>query len=314
MTLALPPNAGPARDAAILALINAGQFEVQWSTVRSHTADNAHHGEFRVFADALKINGVRINVSAELAQQIADKLGCMLMTPKLDDLCWLQRTVTLPPITQPPVNMDTTALMIKESAAIDTALAAQGNPTGLIRTIGKNWVLSNTMLDANGRPKMLSGVPMAVNYGWQYATPTFQGQTWEKCASDPANCHLVQGQGFRHDFHHTDYSQMCTLVSRRCFIDGAERDLAQVLQDPILAPLASHQGVLKVLRQPGVPETPMIVSATPCVGPGCPQFVTWSSTAPSSPTSSGGTAMFWTGALLLAGGFLGAVALFKAGH
>lgn len=311
MAFNLPPLSGDTRNAAILDAVRKGRFTVQWATVRSHTADG-HTAEFRVFADALKIDGVRINVSAQLAQQIADLLGCSLPTAKLMDLTWLQRTVTLPPfpantIGVPLTEMDTTAAMVKESAKIDAALAALGNPVGTICTVGKGWVIDNGMVDATGQGKLLNGTPMAVNYGW-FFTDTFDGQSFDACASTPNGCRVIQGRGFRHDFKHTDYSQMCLLVSRRCFVDGAERDLHEIFKDPTLAPLASTQGVLKVVRQPGVPLQDPVVAATPCVGPGCPQFVSWTSAT----TSTSGK-LVWMGATLLALGIAGGYVALRHG-
>jgi hypothetical protein len=263
MAFTLPSNPGAERDAAILTAIKEGRYTVPFGTVKSTTPDGQHSGEFRVFADALKIDGVRINVSASLGQQIADILGCSLPTAKLEDLAYKQRQVTLPPFPAATINvdlkaMDTTGSMIKESDKIDEALAAQGNPGGIIRTVGKAWILDNGMVDASGRPKTLSGVAMACNYGWAFEG-TFQGQKFDAIASDPGSgVRVIQGRGFRHDCKHTDYSQMCLLVDRNCIIDGQPMDLLDVFVDPKLAKLASHDGILKVLRQPGAPGGPEV--------------------------------------------------------
>jgi hypothetical protein len=296
----LPASAGSSRDQAILSAIRSSNYSVPWATITSDIP--GHHGEFRITADALKVEEVRINVSAYLQQQIADLLSCMLLTAKLADLIWLQRSVTLPPFPQPTTNMSSTAAMVQASTTIDQALAAQGNPQGIIATVGKNWVLDNALLQPNGAPVLKStGRPAACNYGWHFATPTFQGQKWDPCASGLPGCRLIQGRGTAHDLGEVDYSQICLLVARSCFVDGVSMDLAQVVQDPVLAPLATLGTPLRLTRQPGVPEL-LPISQPPCVGPGCPELA---STGASSLTSSS-----WGGPLLMfAGGFLGGMAL-----
>lgn len=263
--MALPPDAGPARDQAILARLRAsasdpGAMTLRWGTVESQVT--GHAGRFHVFADALKIDGTRILVSAALAQTIADELGCMLLTPKLADLLWAQRTVTLRPRPQPATaQMGSTAAMVAQSEWIDGQIASLpdlgtlnldpvgGGPSAIVQTVGKHWVLTNQLLAHPGR---------AVNYGWHFEG-TFPGadgkpSTWAPCASLAGpGCRVIQGMGWAHDAQHTDYSQNCVLVARACEVDGREMDLAGVLADPELAPLVSHEGPLKILRQPGVP-------------------------------------------------------------
>jgi hypothetical protein len=258
----LPPKAGSERNEYILDAIRNHRYDVKFKEITSQTPDGKHNARFSVFTDALKIDGIRINVSAALAQQIADLLGCSLPTAKLMDLTYMQRDVTLPPFPAAKIGvnltaMDTTEAMIKESAKIDAALADKGNPQGIVNTVGKGWVLDNGMLDAFGKPKLLSGVPMAVNYGWAFEG-TYDGQKFDPCASAPSsNVRVIQGRGYRHDCKHTDYSQMCLLVDRNCIIDGQAMDLLDVLSNPDLAKLAHHEGVLKVFRQPGTPGDPL---------------------------------------------------------
>lgn len=243
MALQLPPDAGNAREQAIRTLIAQGNYEVTWATVTA--SHGGHTAEFQVFADALKIEGVRINVSAETEQIIADTIGCMMLTPRLADLVWLQRAVTLPPFPRPITA--STAAMIEHSQKIDAALVKLGNPSGLIATVGKHWCIDNDLQTHPGK---------AENYGWHVAAP-MPGIPMEVTASQDANGHymqIIQGRGWAHDMHHVDYSQTCVLVAKGCKVDGQDMTLADLLKDPSLAPLASHQGVLHVLRQPGVPE------------------------------------------------------------
>ena len=246
MSFDLPPSAGPARDAAILAHVRAGDYEAPFTPVSS--TEQGRAATFQVFGDALKIGGVRVSVSAALAQTIADLLSCSLLTAKLADLRWEQRWATIPPL--PRAITSSTAAMVDQSAKID--LAASVTPwrgSGVLDSVGKHWLISNLLAAHPGR---------AVNYGWHFEGPRFMGQAWDRAVTGVSR--VIQGRGWAHDPAHTDYSQTLTLVSRRCVVDGQARDLWDVLRDPALAPLASTEGVVTVLRQPGVPVSAPIVA------------------------------------------------------
>lgn len=245
------PEAGAAREAYIIDQVRQGRFEVEFATITSDY--NGHHAEFQVFADALKIDGVRVNVTAQTQQIIADMTGCMLLTPKLADLIWVQRQVTLPPMPRPITSA--TAAMIDQSKKIDAALAKLGNPKGLICTVGKHWVIDNDLSET----KLIYGVHAAENYGWHFEGSSYQGISGEQIASGfkDANGHvyrLIQGRGWAHNASEVDYSQNCICVAIMCKVDGQDMDIRDLLRDPNLAPLASHNGVMKFFRQPGVPE------------------------------------------------------------
>lgn len=251
MALELPPDHGPERDEAILAYIRDGHYTADLLPVTSQY--NGHTATFWVFQDALKIEGVRVNVSAWLQQTIADMLGCSLMTPKIADLAWMQRSCTLPPFTRPITS--STAAMIDNSAKIDAALAKlDPQPTGLIQTVGKHWLIDNDLAQKQGK---------AENYGWHFTGSNYQGLTGEVNASlqkDPKTnqyVRLIQGRGWAHDINHVDYSQICVLMSQMVDLDGGSAELAQILTNPDLAGLASHQGKMLLLRQPGVPVVPL---------------------------------------------------------
>lgn len=239
MTLCLPPNDGPPRDEAILKYIQDGNYEVSWATI-THTHEG-HSAEFWVLSDALKIEGVRINVSAELQQKIADLLESMLPTPMMLDLMWVHREVTLPPFPRGNVHgMSSTQAMLEHSYKIDAALSKLGNPSGLISTLGKSWCLDQGLV---GRPGK------SCNFGWHFTGKSFQGISGEVVRNIGTPLRVIQGRGFAHDKRHTDYSQVCVLVSQYCVVDGEERNLIDILQDPVLSYLASYQGPLTILRQ-----------------------------------------------------------------
>lgn len=238
------------RQAYILDAVRNGDFDVIWSPITSSA--NGHTATFWVTSDALKINGVRVSASAYLQQQIADAIGARLLTGKLADLLFTQAQVRLPPFTRPITSQ--TSAMIEQSQKIDAAIAKLGATDAaakgaIVNTVGKHWILDN---------QLASGKRVAVNYGWHHVTlmggvpndPTVSG------AKDPATgkpITVIQCACTAHDEFQDDYSQIVQLVASKATVDGAEMSIDKVLTDPALAPLASHQGPLKMLRQPRVP-------------------------------------------------------------
>lgn len=227
-------------EQTVLDAVRAGRATFEFASVVSSAG--GHTGNFRVFSDALKIDGVRISCSATLQQQIADLLGCVLLTPRLADLTFKARQIDIKPYPMPISS--STGAMVATSSKIDKAV---GSRSGLVQTVGKHWVLTNTLVN-----KKAGGGQAACNYGWQFSGDSFQGQKWGSTVTPPLRC--IQDMGWAHDVHHADYSQTCVLASRDCMVDGQPRDLFDVLRDPQLAPLVSHEGALTIVRQPGVPQ------------------------------------------------------------
>lgn len=232
----LPERACAAREDALLEAVQAGHLApICWLPV--HSEHGEHRATFLVSADALRIgdahDSVRINASARTTQRIADRLECALLTTRLCDLVWEQATVRIPPcFGAPDPTMANTSRMLAHHRRVEERVAGR---TGLIENVGKHWVLTNRLAGSRDR---------AANYGWY----------------DPGAAHrhgrhtLWQPLGLAHDLDHVDYSQVVRLVRQRCTVDGAERDLLEVMTDPALAGLVSSEGPLRVLRQPGVPE------------------------------------------------------------
>lgn len=242
----LPPHHGPERNRAILDAVNAGKGQIQWALVTASIP--GHTAVFRVFADSLRIDGLRVNVSAALQQRILDRYKCLSLTPHLLDLMWAQREVTLHPFPQ-PITSDTSA-MIAHSRKIDEALEALGNPPGLVSTVGKIWALTNTLVTKPGR---------AVNAGWHFEGNDFQGIKGEVNPSllkDKRGQYvrMIQGPGSAHDYTHDDYSQILLGVHRECIVDNEPALTADVMTSRDLCGLISHEGPLKITRFPGIPD------------------------------------------------------------
>lgn len=241
MSLDLPPNAGPDREAAIFEAVQSGRADVVWKPIKSQYKN--WEGIFYVFSDALKIDGIRVNITAKTQQKIADFWGYSLLTAKLADLIFAQADVIVKPF--PRKITATTKAMIEHSSDIEKAVAGR---TGLISTVGKHWILDVAL----ARPRMAN---QAINYGWHFkgGLPGIKGEI--PAARDVVpGVRVIQGRGMHHNYIHSDYSQTCILVARECEINGTVMDLHEVLNHPDMAFLASHSGPLPILRQPGVKD------------------------------------------------------------
>lgn len=244
----LPPENGPARDAAILTRVRMGDHDpIRWTNITG--SKGGHSVTLRMFAWPLMMDGVIVNVSARLQQQIADVLKCSLPTCTMVDLQWLARAVTLLPSAQPITS--STAGMEEHSARVMAALAAAGgwNAVGdrAAATYGKNWCI---------RKATVTSYPgKFCNYGWNFPGTSYGGAS-AHCVTPGLYC--IQDPGWHHDPTHTDYSQECMLVSLACAADGALADVREVLVSPALAPCVSDEGALPVsaLRVPGMPLLP----------------------------------------------------------
>jgi hypothetical protein len=119
--------------------------------------------------------------------------------------------------------MASKAAFLRHHEQLERELAGR---TGLV-TAGKDWVICRRLAAAPGR---------AANYGWHLTRGGRPGVT--------PGVRVVQPLGLAHDLDHVDYSQFCRLVRRRCELNGADADLADVLGDTDLASLVSHEGPL----------------------------------------------------------------------
>lgn len=237
------------RNEYILQAVKDGKAQVNWVPLVSEIP--GYNAIFYVTSDALKIDNVRINVSAYLQQQIADLLGASLLTPKLSDLRFVQAKIRLEPKPRPITS--STEAMIDQSAKLDKLLTNPGyssDKNAIVATVGKDWVITEELIIA---PKN-----HGINYGWHFAgSIKFQGTQGYPCDSlekDPISgmiIHTIQPSAGSHDFSHVDYSQNCVLVKQFCLINNQEMKLSDLLQNKDLAPLASHTGKMSIVRQLG---------------------------------------------------------------
>jgi hypothetical protein len=239
----LPEQPTLDRERKIVDAVRTGwSLTIEWTPIT--TSIDGHEATLYVSADAVAIgepdDWIRINVSHTAAQQIADLLGAALPTTKIVDAAYQQATVVLEPCIQTAdAQMAFTSRMVRHHREVERKRAGR---TGLVRNVGKDWVLTNQLV---GQPDR------AANYGW------FSGSGQYQLGSGLRGW---QPLGLAHDRQHVDYSQVLTLVRRDVLVDGAPCDLGDVLCSTDLAGLVSSEGPLQIVRHPGVPEEPAIVS------------------------------------------------------
>lgn len=183
--LGLPDDTNTASASYEAAVLNASsRWETPWWTLP------VGGGSVQVLADALKIDGVRINATAELTAHIAEVLGAHMLTPELSDLMWSKATTRLAPVPRPISS--TVSAMIANSQAVD----AQA-PRGLSCDPGKDWVTTD------------KGI---ANYGWHLPSAE-----WGRAHGLPVNdavtdgMYVVQPVFYGHKMRHSDYSQVVRL-------------------------------------------------------------------------------------------------------
>ena len=243
----LPRTAGATREKAILAAVCQGlHCPILWLEVRAEY--QGHRATIFVSGDALRIgnasDSIRVNVTAETAQRIADQLGTLLPTGHICDLVWQQAGVRVSPCLQTPdAHMADTDRMVRHSREVDAKVAGR---SGLIENVGKHWVLDNILRGTKDS---------AANYGW------FQ-----------SNGVPIQPLRDKHNKEHVDYSQVARLVRRDVIVDGQVMDIEQVGTNPALAGLVNTGGLLLVWRQPSVALDPGPIVVDPTPAPPAPAW------------------------------------------
>jgi hypothetical protein len=232
------------REKFIFEQVLNGNFEASWVQLEYQLSEKKV--KLDVMHDALKVAGVRVNVSAKLQQQLADVFDASLLTAQIADLMFIHATHVLNPSPQPISS--TTASMLLHDSRVTKQLGTYSS--GIISTVGKHWILDK---------KLEQSKNVACNYGWHFVGSSFQGIKGYPAASQfrqknskPVN--VIQPNATAHDSSHTDYSQICQLVSQQCWIDGVEHRFSDLLQDSNMCSLVNHNGTLKNIRQPGVQQ------------------------------------------------------------
>ena len=266
--MTLPATQGTERNNYIIDAVQRGAMDFKWAHITLTTADG-HTGTFAVFERPGKIDGLYVGVGAGILQDIADILGCSFLTPKLQDEMYRQApTKILPWLDFNMTQMQSTEWFRRSTVGIDTMLAAKSYAGGLAMGVGKPWQLSNLLVAHPGK---------AINYGLYVPASMVSGGEYYKVKAMQTvtllrDARVLQDPGWAHPLDQDDYSELISLVSRQCVVDGQNMDFADLVRHPTLSKLVSHEGPLKVVRQPGVPikycPAPGPVSSAPIAGDG----------------------------------------------
>jgi hypothetical protein len=241
-TITFPENIAN-REKLIFDQVIAGNFAATWVPLEYEISGKKV--KLNVMSDALKIGDVRVNVSATLQQQLADVFDASLLTAQVADLMFINATHRIEPSPEPISS--SVKSMINHSQRVDKLVGTY--TSGIVAPAGKHWILDKKLEWSPGK---------ACNYGWHFTGSNFKGIKGFPCAStyhtmpDGKVINVIQPNATAHDPKHTDYSQICQLVSQQCWVDGVEYRFSDLLQSPTLCGLVGSNGVLKNVRQPGV--------------------------------------------------------------
>jgi hypothetical protein len=244
-TDSLPSDLGQAREDAIVREVlrgNVPDFMRKFVEVDASGKDatgNERKLKLYVSPDYLSVGDdedfVRVPLNPLSAQLIADEFGCVLPTRKMVDLIWKASALKLSPHPMSPdAKMTTTRRFVEHNREVEKVRRAKFEELDLILGIlvaghKKDVVLTNRLLDALG--KVLRKVAI---YGWQYVTGK-----------------VIQGLNpTSHEDTYADYSHGIRLVAERCELEGSLIDIRHVMADPVLWPLLSDEGQMKIVAYP----------------------------------------------------------------
>ncbi len=170
------------------------------------------------------------------AQRIANRLDCLLPTSRMVDQIYKNATVKRTPSPIPPSPaMTTVPVFLRHN---ETVLAEpRDQPLGaLVAGHKKDVVIANVVFATPARVAI---------YGWH------------RPDGSP-----IQPLYTRHAATWVDYSHGIRLVHRRTNVNGMPRPIDEVLSDPRLAPLLSHEGVMRRTRY-AFTEFPAVARSDP---------------------------------------------------
>lgn len=230
--LSLPKDNSPQREQAILNAVAAGKGIVEFDKIVSQA--NGHTAEIPVMRRALAIgvpgDALRVSTNFKTAQQIADMLGLMMMTPHVMNLQAQQAPLRTAPHPQQPwvddFTMSKTKRMGEYSRLMDKHLPDSGQ---MMMNEGKNWVLTKRYWNDPDLAKRHNGA----NHGWY-----------------PIAGGIIQNRGLKHNMDHVDYSQLLSFMGPIALVDGTPMAIQDMLGSPEFAPLVSDEGTLPGARHP----------------------------------------------------------------
>jgi len=176
-----------------------------------------------VTSDCLAIgseqDSVQLALTPATAATLAEKLDCLLITPRISDAIYEAATVRLTP--QPMTeNRESLATLLQHQSLLQQQLLKHAAPHTLVAGAKKDLVLTRRLLERPGRVAL---------YGWHQPDglpiqPLYTG----------------------HSDQYVDYSHGIRLIHNQLWIDGQLHSAAAVLANPELWPLLSREGPLDV--------------------------------------------------------------------
>ena len=165
-----------------------------------------------------------VPLSPQMAQRIADLVGGSLPTPLMVDAVWASARVRLAPIRLGPDEFMTTVRYFERHHRMVQAqrLLFHVPPGVIVAGHKKDIVLSASLSENPGKVAI---------YGWH----RLDGLPIQPLSTVLRDSWVGYNHGIR-------------LVDRGILVDGAMRDLSDVLRDPELAPLLSADGVMAEAR------------------------------------------------------------------
>jgi hypothetical protein len=224
-----------AREERIFAEISRGNVpswlrQFERVDLRRQVRGRSHRVAFWVAPDYLAVGSdadpFLVPLSPHMGQRIADLVGCSLPTPRMVDAIWAAARVRLPPIRIGPDSLMTTVRYFeRHNRLVWAQRIAYGVPQGVF--------VAGHKLDVVITPTAFANPGKVALYGWHRP----DGEPIQPLFTAHADSLVIFSHGVR-------------LVARGVVVDGAHRDLRDVLRDPDLAPLLSDEGVIQDPRYP----------------------------------------------------------------
>ncbi len=198
--------------------------------VRGEVGGRRHRVTFWVTPDYLAVGSegdyLLIPLSAQTAQRIADLVGCSLPTPRMVDAIWASADLRVEPIRlQPNESMKTVRYFERHDNLVKGQRHLYDVPPGVL--------VAGHKLDVVIAPALAERPGEIALYGWHHSS----GQVIQPLFIGATDSLVAFSHGVR-------------LVDRRVVVDGARRDLWDVLRDPELAQLLSDDGVIAQASYP----------------------------------------------------------------
>lgn len=173
-----------------------------------------------------------IPMTPSCAQSLADSLNCSLPTKKMVDIIYSKAEIKLRPQPIPPSALMTTVpVFMQHSDSIIQQIEQLGLDRSADNLMGghkKDIIISNKIYSAD------RSYDRVVIYGWH------------RSENDP-----IQPVYNGHDAQYADYSHGVRLISKLALINEDSIQLDDILMDPNLASLLSHEGVIAKPYYPG---------------------------------------------------------------